>query len=45
MVSESARARLTVGSGQVLCAAAASGATDVMWHALPDGHDGLWAVR
>jgi hypothetical protein len=43
--SESDHARLTVKSGQVLCAAVAAGATDVMWHKLPDADDGLWALR
>ena len=44
-LGESAGAQLAVGSGQVLCAAVARGATDVMWHRLPDGADTLWARR
>jgi len=43
--SASAGAQLTVSSRQVLCAAVARGATDVMWHRLPDGEGGLWALR
>jgi hypothetical protein len=44
-LGESAGAQLAVGSGQVLCAAVARGATDVMWHRLPDVADTLWARR
>jgi hypothetical protein len=44
VLSESARARLSVGSGQVLCAAVASGATDVNWHEFAESNDGLWAL-
>jgi hypothetical protein len=42
---ESARARLSVTSGQVLCAMVARGATDVIWHELPEGEGSLWALR
>jgi len=45
VLSESVGAQLTVGSGKVLCASVASGATDVMWHELRDGDDSLWALR
>jgi len=45
LLSESAGAQLTVGSGKVLCAAVASGATDVNWHQLPEQADRLWALR
>lgn len=45
VLSETAGAQLTVGSGQVLCAAVAHGATDVMWHEIDDRAGGLWALR
>lgn len=46
VLSEAATAHLTVGSGQVLCAAVAKGTTDVMWHEVIERADNsLWALR
>jgi hypothetical protein len=42
---ESMHAAVTVGTGRVLCAAVASGATDVNWHKFDDRNDNLWARR
>jgi hypothetical protein len=46
VLSEGQTAHLTVGSGQVLCAAVAKGATDVMWHEVVAHENGsMWALR
>ncbi len=42
---EAALAQLSVSSGHVLCAAVASGATDVNWHEFAERNDSLWALR
>jgi hypothetical protein len=44
-LAESRGAHLTVGNGHVLCAAVATGATDVMWHELVEEGDSVWALR
>jgi hypothetical protein len=41
----STRATVTVEAGRVLCAAVASGATDVNWHQFDDNNVNLWALR
>jgi hypothetical protein len=43
--AESIRAQLTIDAGQVLCAAVATGTTDVSWHQFTDTRDALWARR
>jgi len=43
--ADGTRAQLTVAAGHVLCAASASGPTDVSWHAHVDGNPSLWALR
>jgi hypothetical protein len=46
VLSEAASAHLTVGSGQVLCAAVTQGATDVMWHeVIARENNSMWALR
>ena len=43
--ADATRAQVTVAAGHVLCAASASGPTDVSWHAHLDGNPNLWALR
>jgi hypothetical protein len=42
---ESPGVHLTIAPGQVLCAAVAQGATDVMWHQVLERSTNLWAFR
>jgi hypothetical protein len=44
-ITESKAARLTIGAGQVLCAAVPAGMTDVSWHQFNDHADTVWALR
>lgn len=45
VLAESMNAAVTVASGQVLCAAVASGATDVNWHQFREANNNMWALR
>ena len=45
VLAESMTAAVTVGAGHVLCAAVASGATDVNWHQFGEANNKLWALR
>jgi hypothetical protein len=45
VLAESMTAAVTVASGQVLCAAVGSGATDVNWHQFSEANNNMWALR
>ncbi len=45
LLPEATAVHLTIAPGQLLCAAVARGATEVMWHQVVEHTTNLWALR